>query len=472
MDLLKSLYSSFVRKIRSTKTQQPKIFQLNIDCFDEIFEYLSVKDLHSFGQTCGRMNKVAGEYFKRNYRSAKKHYNYSHGKNGIICKTYSAYFVDRYRHLIEINGFINFMPYVIFYDDNKKLKKYSFESINHICLKSWRPINHKKVKWLVKLLPQLNILHILRCWVDGDLYELILKHCKNNLKEFHFECSNTGIHRIGKLNWLLHEYPKLECLNLSPILLQPSEVLRIEELREFFVCNPYLQRFATDVNIFLDNSDIFLSSNAKLDLLLIRGNDRLFTTNSIRLLKLLNQLHEQGFYRRLYIHNGESFVDSYYEFLALVKGLEILHFSKFRKSFNLVQLTNLREIIVRFGSLDMDEKDLEILANGLTSLNRLWINGYDVHMNVDVIRPFIRRSLNLNKIKFVHLNPKILNLPMLNEERANLVGAQKITLYVRGDVFLHNKWTTRNGDMNMSFIEVRRYDSIYWNHSGFSPKIT
>lgn len=281
-----------------------------------------------------------------------------------------------------------------------------------------------------------------------------------------------GIREIGKLNWLLHEYPKLECLNLSPIWKYSSEVLRIEELREFFVCNPYLQRFATGMNIFLDNSDIFLSSNAKLDLLLICGSDRLFTTNSIRLLKLLNQLHEQGFYRRLYIHNGESYVEPYNEFLASVKGLEILHFSTFQKSLNLVQLINLREIIVRFGSLDMDEKDLEILANSLTSLNRLWINGYDRHMNIDVIRPFIRRSLNLNKIKFVHHNLKNLNLAMLNEERANLVGAQKITLYVRSDVFLYTKWTTRNGDTNMSFIEVRRSDSIYWNHSGFSPKVT
>lgn len=132
---------------------------------------------------------------------------------------------------------------------------------------------------------------------------------------------------------------------------------------------------------------------------------------------------------RVHIHNGESYVGPYNEFLASVKGLEILHFSNFQKSLNLVQLTNLREIIVRYGSLDMDEKDLEILANSLTSLNRLWINGYDRHMNIDVIRPFIRRSLNLNNIKFVHHNPKTLNLAMLNEERANLVGAQKITLH-------------------------------------------
>lgn len=93
-------------------------------------------------------------------------------------------------------------------------------------------------------------------------------------------------------------------------------------------------------------------------------------------------------------------------------------------------------------------------------------------MDIDVILPFIRRSLNFNKIKFVHYYSKSLNLAMLNEERARLVGAKKITLYVRGEVFLHTKWTTRNDDLNMSFIEVRRLDSIYWNHYRFYPHVT
>lgn len=75
MNFLKSLYSPFVRIRRSQNMQKmynsdneernedavagpsnvessPKLFQLNNDCFDEIFEYLCVEDLHSFGQTC------------------------------------------------------------------------------------------------------------------------------------------------------------------------------------------------------------------------------------------------------------------------------------------------------------------------------------------------------------------------------------------------------------------------------------
>lgn len=102
MNFLKSLYSPFVRIRRSQNMQKmynsdneernedavagpsnvessPKLFLLNNDCFDEIFEYLCVEDLHSFGQTCKWMNKVAGEYFKQNHSSARKYFK----KDGI-----------------------------------------------------------------------------------------------------------------------------------------------------------------------------------------------------------------------------------------------------------------------------------------------------------------------------------------------------------------------------------------------------
>lgn len=46
-------------------------------------------------------------------------------------------------------------------------------------------------------------------------------------------------------------------------------------------------------------------------------------------------------------------------------------------------------------------------------------------------------------------------LQITNEERAKLFGARKITIYVRHRDFLATKWTTRNCDTNLSFIEMR-----------------
>lgn len=47
---------------------QPDIFKLNVDCFEEIFDYLSLGDLASFGRTCKRMQQVAGHWFRENYK--------------------------------------------------------------------------------------------------------------------------------------------------------------------------------------------------------------------------------------------------------------------------------------------------------------------------------------------------------------------------------------------------------------------
>lgn len=45
----------------------PPIFKLNGHCFDELFDYLSLKDLHSLGQTSKSMQQMTGTFFKFNY---------------------------------------------------------------------------------------------------------------------------------------------------------------------------------------------------------------------------------------------------------------------------------------------------------------------------------------------------------------------------------------------------------------------
>ncbi|XP_031633807.1 uncharacterized protein LOC116347375 [Contarinia nasturtii] len=425
-------------------SESSKIFNLTIDCFDEIFEYLNVKDLHSFGQTCKRMNKVAGEYFKQNYSSAPKEcredgiYMYCWDKDGVVNKR------------IQISGFNRFMPCISHY--HLSLPKYikshinEFESTNHIHLREQR-INSIRIKHFKRMLPQLEIVQHRECSMDGDFYDLILKYCKN-LKVISVQSSDVGNRKNGKLNWLLQKYPKLERLEL-----RPSDCCLIEELREFFVRNPNVQRFSTSSKFLSKNGDILLSSNAKLDILQVKRCNII----SRFPLELLNRLHEQGFYKRLYIYT-RSVDEELSTSLASVRGLELLCIWPFDKSYNLAELTNLRELII-YG--ESSAEDMENLANGLIRLERLYIDW----ANVNDIMPFIRRSPKLNKIKFIPRDEGVvLKLAMLNAERAKLAGARKIIIYTRDDVFLATKWTTRNGDTNLSFIEIRRADSIKWEH--------
>ena len=44
------------------------IFKLNAICCDDLFDWVSVKDLHSLGQTCHRMQQLTGYYFRENIK--------------------------------------------------------------------------------------------------------------------------------------------------------------------------------------------------------------------------------------------------------------------------------------------------------------------------------------------------------------------------------------------------------------------
>lgn len=46
------------------------IFKLNRHCLDELFDYLSLRDLHSLAQTCKSMQHMTGEFFTCNYSGA------------------------------------------------------------------------------------------------------------------------------------------------------------------------------------------------------------------------------------------------------------------------------------------------------------------------------------------------------------------------------------------------------------------
>lgn len=72
--------------------QLPDIFKLTVDCFEEVFDYLSLKDLAAIGQTCKRMQRIAGHCFQQNFGAA------------IVTFDGGNFYLDR----VRINCFKNF----------------------------------------------------------------------------------------------------------------------------------------------------------------------------------------------------------------------------------------------------------------------------------------------------------------------------------------------------------------------------
>ena len=46
-------------------SEQQKIFKLSVDCFENLFDYLSIVDLDSLAQTCTRMQRVVGHFYQQ-----------------------------------------------------------------------------------------------------------------------------------------------------------------------------------------------------------------------------------------------------------------------------------------------------------------------------------------------------------------------------------------------------------------------
>lgn len=51
----------------------PQVFMLTDECFDNIFDCLSLDELNNFGQTYKASQRGAGEYFKQNYKGVTTH---------------------------------------------------------------------------------------------------------------------------------------------------------------------------------------------------------------------------------------------------------------------------------------------------------------------------------------------------------------------------------------------------------------
>lgn len=499
----------------SNEESLPELFKLTIDCFDEIFDYLSLKDLYSFGETCKTMQQVAGEYFKLNYAASMK----TCTRNGIYM-AFSGEHIVVINQRIEVSDFNRFTSSISVSHNYGSLGplRYlnahidEFESIKHITLKNLR-INSNKVEFFEKLLHQIETIEFKNCSMDGNCYDLILKHCKH-LKCIHIQYTDCSFNR--KHDWIRNDYPQLEHLELSP---RDSEV--INELSKFFQRNPNVRKFTTNGKFLWDNQNIFVKSNARLDLLEIKGHLFLgyeHKGNEISIWDLLSQLYQKRFYKRLTIHTKYFGQDLSHK-LNMFPSLETLSIEQFTKSHSIPNFTNLRELIILEG---LNASEAETLAIGLVKLERLFV----AETNVDHILPFIRQSAKLNKLELFFKSGRELqrrdslddmededfdgsgseesdeedeedaynfdnednfeneieheandvnrrnglckwnafNLNALNKEREKLSGARKVRIFVSNDVFLTTKWNATNGNMNWSQIEVRRSHSYDWNH--------
>ncbi|XP_055316496.1 uncharacterized protein LOC129576061 [Sitodiplosis mosellana] len=430
----------------SNEQPSPKIFKLDIDCLDELFEYLSLQDLDSFAKTCKAMHKVAGEYFKRNYSGARIHIKENAAPELIGIG-------GRRSH--KSSTFNQFVPNINFKGCPESLKHYTFEpsdfgAINRLILEG-KLLTEQMIDTLNVIFPKLETIQIIVSDIYVDIYDTILKRC-SNLKCFElYRLRYEPRHEFPEPeSWMCHKYPQLEYLCLFPI---PT----IDNLMLIFQNNPNIHSFLITAEYIWEHQHELINFKVQLDLLKVI---MLRNISSAPFFKLLNQLYEQKCYKRLHIivtasDNQVTADDSFSAGFASLCGLEQLDFKNGNDLLLLSDLPNLKELIV-YGENNSFEPKL--IPKKFPNLQRLYIHiANDEHI-LSIIQ-------GLPKLQMLELNydldkkMTILKLPALNTERQKVANAQKVTICVPDEVFLRMKWSCGNGDTNLQMIEMKRLAS-------------
>lgn len=440
-------------------TERPAIYKLNPDCFDEIFNYLSVKKLQRFGETSTRMQAVAGNYFKNNYSAAFNtldfdgvHTTYFE-EDCVIGRTHRSEKFNRFITNFTLSYNTHPLKYV-----NTNIK--DFTSINRINLKNITCFEVNEIH--TELLPTLKTLHLENIeTIGGEINEFLTKCVE--LKRLSFRNSINGY------KWLSHSYKVLEHLEFMygyTVIPKSTKEALDTSFFNFFEKNPNLKTFSTSSYFLFTNSKLFLELTAKIEKLEIMiETHRISMFDYASFHRLLKCLYEKEFYKEVQLHFIFCGEKDELEFrrLASLNGLTGFGIS--------VGIEHIYKQLGRFTELSQLTLDYEpsincadTLAKELTVLTDLYINNATT---IDSLLPFIRHSMNLSKLKVMpecgkRFNCGSFKLSQLNAERQKLSGAKKLVFYTRDDVFEVMKLKTENGETKLTKIEMRRADSKEW----------
>lgn len=432
----------------SVLQKQPSLnfLKLNIDCFHRIFEWLSQTDIIAIGETCKRFQQIAGDYFQLNYaaKSARAE------NDGIYVSSLQSNIFSEFIQKISISG--------------DKLKAYRFvgsnctNSIKHFRVYGFLPDG--AFEYVKDILKGVEVLEMNECFVKDEFFENYLRYCPS-VKTLSVSRSGNIEDKsiiIGTNNeWLRRKYPSLKHMELAELF-----EVNANDLKIFFQQNPNILTISTDARSLWENQQSFIQSKLKLDVFSVNiCQSKIFDFNnqpiSIKdsVYNLLKEMHEKGLYQRLHLYL--FFVDQQnLEKMVSLSALEMLNGDIHRIDRPLFTLNSLSVCYA-------DEiMNIEKLPENLRNLKRVYFS----NLTSTRILPFIRYSRKLKRIKIKKLiegmffRNGILDVRALNKEREKLNGAQKVTIYLREEIYLATKWTMKSIDF--SLVELKRFESFEW----------
>lgn len=447
-----------VLKLIRYNQRQTKIFTLKMDHFEKIFDWMSQQDLIVLGLTCKRMQGYVGYYLKTNFTTVMTELQ----KNGLIMMRTKTKFQPGSE--VKIKGLSSYLNQIQLYSIKiPHMKADRFESLREIELEhiKFNDSDISNIKEILRQVETVKLSFIQFADKTKEFYTSFLQYC-TNIKSL---CIYGSIFRprnepiIGIDNsWLQRKYPTLESFELV------AEI-EIIELTTFFELNTNLKRIALTQGMLRLIKNIFINTKLKLDVLSIMCFAHIFS----ELRNLLNELYEHGLYKELHLYfphfDYGFFNQNIFIQLKSFKGLTKLLVNKDLNTRNgLNDLSSLIDIKYLYIAYAFWISNVETLAKQLVNLEFIQFGYADFFEFVDLIRHSPKLKTIVQKRCVTHAQcQNIPNIKRLNEERAQLANAKKITIYVEENVYLAVKWT--ENETNWSLIEIKRNASFdIFNH--------
>lgn len=412
------------------------IFNLNADGFEEILDYLPLKDLVAIGQTCKGLNLAAGKYFQKSFVTSV------YGLNGNIYPKIGN---------VNINCFRNFVQSIIVQDgDLEFLRPTHFPSLKEIELNSGELRN---IEYATGVLSHVKTLKFVFCKLNSDVHETIFQHC-DNLKHLYVrDTDEVGMQKdvfIGATNnWLRRKYPTLEHFEFI-------SHRKTNEVIEFLKLNPTIRTFSTTIEFLMENMDTISASNKNLTVLsILHSRSEIYVAEFNAFAHQLFELQKRGFFQQLHLYYHRTIIECAYppNLLQFITALNQMNEPRLCYVSALVNLEQLYlDDISQIG-------DLDAAIGNLQKLDYIYL----YHESVENILTLVKNFPHLRRIKIKvfkngpHINDDdhLLSLSTLSNVRSN---ACKLTIFVNENIYLTTKLALNLTTIGL--VEIKRHTSF------------
>lgn len=406
----------------------PPCLKLIADCWNHIFDFLSVRDVERMGKTCKQMYQIAGQYVLENSKEC-----YFHFYKMDFCEYISNMVISQG---CRLNNFIGIDTYPF-------LKTIIINGMT---------LRNTEIQYMRNVLKNIENMHLNSCDIGYRALKQLIPYCpklKYLKVESHYKTETTTKAMFLQL------CPALE--NLQYQASPPFDYTQNVNLKPFLEKNTTLKHFGCLDTFLWANRDLLIKTNVQLDSLTIYFENLFQSTWGFTLCDqfkdFLQVLHERGFYKALHISRKTCIKDTTFEnvsrLIDTVPALEMLNISRSSVYKNSSRLISLKELCLENCGLDD-----ELIAKNLISLERLTLKDDE---EIDCIVPFIRHSKKLKIIKadfICYYISDSIDIFTLNEERKMLSNACRVVIYVNEEVYLDLKWKFNN--LSLSHIKFTR----------------